>query len=128
MCSQQRVSVHFSVHAVCLCVFPQEWRHAYGMRCLGIPNTAHFANITNVADARACELCGASCDFGRLTSQCIPNLFFSLSSCFPLVWEKLRLTKGRERWHADTEEEYEDSVGNVVNKRTYNDLRRQGLL
>ena len=25
------------------------------MRCLGIPNTAHFANVTNIADARACE-------------------------------------------------------------------------
>lgn len=25
-------------------------------------------------------------------------------------------------------EEYEDSAGNVVNKRTYEDLKRQGLL
>ena len=25
------------------------------MRCLGIPNTAHFANVTNISDARACE-------------------------------------------------------------------------
>ena len=25
-----------------------EWRHAHGMRCLGIPNTAHFANVTQV--------------------------------------------------------------------------------
>jgi splicing factor 3A subunit 3 len=32
-----------------------EWRHAFGMRCLGIPNTAHFANVTNIADARACK-------------------------------------------------------------------------
>ena len=28
-----------------------EWRHAHGMRCLGIPNTAHFANVTNINDA-----------------------------------------------------------------------------
>ena len=28
-----------------------EWRHAHGMRCLGIPNTAHFANITSIEDA-----------------------------------------------------------------------------
>lgn len=28
-----------------------EWRHAHGMRCLGIPNTAHFANITLIEDA-----------------------------------------------------------------------------
>lgn len=44
------------------------------------------------------------------------------------VWEKIRLMKSRERWLADAEEEYEDSAGNVVNKKTYNDLRRQGLL
>lgn len=29
----------------------QEWRHAHGMRCLGIPNTAHFANVTQIEDA-----------------------------------------------------------------------------
>lgn len=28
-----------------------EWRHAHGMRCLGIPNTAHFANVTKIEDA-----------------------------------------------------------------------------
>jgi len=30
-----------------------EWRHAHGMRCLGIPNTAHFANVTEIEDALA---------------------------------------------------------------------------
>ena len=30
-----------------------EWRHAHGMRCLGIPNTAHFANVTKIEDALA---------------------------------------------------------------------------
>ena len=33
----------------------QEWRHAHGMRCLGIPNTAHFANVTLIEDAIACK-------------------------------------------------------------------------
>ena len=33
---------------------PQEWRHAHGMRCLGVPNTAHFANVTLIEDAIAC--------------------------------------------------------------------------
>eukprot|EP00929_Paragymnodinium_shiwhaense_P013181 TRINITY_DN121038_c0_g1_i1.p1 TRINITY_DN121038_c0_g1~~TRINITY_DN121038_c0_g1_i1.p1 ORF type:complete len:531 (-),score=172.61 TRINITY_DN121038_c0_g1_i1:68-1660(-) len=28
-----------------------EWRHAFGMRCLKIPNTAHFKEITNIEDA-----------------------------------------------------------------------------
>nr|XP_023020903.1 splicing factor 3A subunit 3 [Leptinotarsa decemlineata] len=32
-----------------------EWRHAHGMRCLGIPNTAHFANVTQIEDALACK-------------------------------------------------------------------------
>jgi len=25
------------------------------MRCLGIPNTAHFANVTQIEDALACK-------------------------------------------------------------------------
>jgi len=28
-----------------------EWRHAYGMRCLKIPNTAHFKEITKIEEA-----------------------------------------------------------------------------
>uniref|UniRef100_A0A8C5LYD5 Splicing factor 3a subunit 3 n=1 Tax=Leptobrachium leishanense TaxID=445787 RepID=A0A8C5LYD5_9ANUR len=74
-----------------------EWRHAHGMRCLGIPNTAHFANVTQIEDAVS-------------------------------LWSKLKLQKASERWQPDTEEEYEDSSGNVVNKKTYEDLKRQGLL
>jgi len=74
-----------------------EWRHAHGMRCLGIPNTAHFANVTQIEDAIA-------------------------------LWASLRNTKEQERWKPDTEEEYEDSSGNVVTKKTYEDLKRQGLL
>lgn len=31
----------------------QEWRHAHGMRCLGIPNTRHFHEITKIEDAYA---------------------------------------------------------------------------
>jgi len=30
----------------------QEWRHAHGMRCLGIPNTKHFHDITLIQDAQ----------------------------------------------------------------------------
>jgi len=29
----------------------QEWRHAFGMRCLKIPNTAHFKEITKIEEA-----------------------------------------------------------------------------
>ena len=44
------------------------------------------------------------------------------------VWDKLKNQKQQERWVPDQEEEYEDSLGNVVNKKTYEDLKRQGLL
>ncbi|OQS07777.1 splicing factor 3A, partial [Thraustotheca clavata] len=33
----------------------QQWRHAHGMRCLGIPNTKHFHDITSMSDALACN-------------------------------------------------------------------------
>lgn len=39
-----------------------EWRHAHGMRCLGIPNTAHFANVTQIEDAIACKYRGNACN------------------------------------------------------------------
>ncbi|XP_078319179.1 splicing factor 3A subunit 3-like [Crassostrea virginica] len=74
-----------------------EWRHAHGMRCLGIPNTAHFANVTLIEDALA-------------------------------LWSKIKTNKESERWKPDTEEEFEDTTGNVFNKKTYDDLKRQGLL
>lgn len=74
-----------------------EWRHAHGMRCLGIPNTAHFANVTLIEDAVA-------------------------------LWQKIKSSKESERWKPDAEEEFEDSTGNVVTKKTFEDLKRQGLL
>ncbi|RZF41487.1 hypothetical protein LSTR_LSTR000201 [Laodelphax striatellus] len=74
-----------------------EWRHAHGMRCLGIPNTAHFANVTQIEDALS-------------------------------LWEKLKTQKQEERWQPEQEEEFEDSLGNVVNRKTFEDLKRQGLL
>ncbi|KAL8137091.1 hypothetical protein V2J09_003092 [Rumex salicifolius] len=30
----------------------KEWRHQYGMRCLGIPNTKNFNEITSIEDAK----------------------------------------------------------------------------
>jgi len=74
-----------------------EWRHAHGMRCLGIPNTAHFANVTQIEDALQ-------------------------------LWDKIKNQKTAERWQPEAEEEFEDSMGNVVNKKTFEDLKRQGLL
>lgn len=74
-----------------------EWRHAHGMRCLGIPNTAHFANIVLIEDAIQ-------------------------------LWEKLKVNRDTERFKPENEEEFEDSIGNVLNKKTHDDLKRQGLL
>lgn len=74
-----------------------EQRHAHGMKCLGIPNTAHFANITSIQDAIT-------------------------------LWDKLKNEKQKDQFQPQVEEEYEDSQGNVVNKKTYEDLKRQGLL
>ena len=70
---------------------------ALGMRCLGIPNTAHFANVTAIEDAMA-------------------------------LWEKLKQQKHDQAWKPEQEEEFEDSQGNVVNKKIFEDLKRQGLL
>lgn len=74
-----------------------EWRHSHGMRCLGIPNTAHFANITQIKDALD-------------------------------LWNKIKGDKERQKWNPDQDEEFEDSAGNVVTRKMYEDLKRQGLL
>lgn len=75
----------------------QEWRHAHGMRCLGVPNTKHFHDICLIEDALA-------------------------------LYSKIKGTMTAEQFVGDTEEEFEDSEGNVLNRRTYEDLARQGLL
>ncbi|KAH9050819.1 hypothetical protein Ae201684P_006114 [Aphanomyces euteiches] len=67
------------------------------MRCLGIPNTKHFHDITLMADAIA-------------------------------LYEKLKEQLEIETFNKDNEEEFEDSEGNVFNRKTYEDLARQGLL
>ncbi|KAI8371060.1 hypothetical protein BD560DRAFT_454367 [Blakeslea trispora] len=75
----------------------QEWRHAHGMRCLGIPNTRQFHEITKIDDAYA-------------------------------LYEKQKREGIAEEMKADTVEEFEDAEGNVYNKKTYEDLKRQGIL
>jgi len=75
----------------------KEWRHSYGMRCLGIPNTNHFMNVTKFRDAQ-------------------------------ILHEKLKRELQNSGWKPEEEEEFEDNEGNVFNKKTYDDLRRQGLI
>ncbi|KAL4436431.1 hypothetical protein ABPG74_002997 [Tetrahymena malaccensis] len=74
-----------------------EWRHSYGMKCLKIPNTIHFKEITSIKDALA-------------------------------LHHKLSMESEYSQFNIDQEEEYEDSDGNILNKKTYNDLKKQGLL
>jgi splicing factor 3A subunit 3 len=75
----------------------QEWRHAHGMTCLGIPNTIHFQEITKINDAQA-------------------------------LWVKIKQDGQKVMWKPDAEEEYEDVDGNAMSKKTYEDLKRQGLV
>ncbi|KAF7288284.1 RNA splicing factor PRP9 [Mycena chlorophos] len=75
----------------------QESRHAFGMRALGLPNTKHFHEITQIEDA------------------------LSLA-------EKLKQEGRHEIFEQETMEELEDDEGNVYNRKTYEDLKKQGLI
>lgn len=44
------------------------------------------------------------------------------------MWEKVKLEKQKSLFNKETEEEYEDSMGNVVSRKIYEDLRNNGLL
>ncbi|EKX73599.1 conserved hypothetical protein [Theileria equi strain WA] len=75
----------------------QEWRHSFGMRCLKIPNTPHFKEITKIEDAFA-------------------------------LYEKLKTVSDRNTFKVAQEAECEDSEGNLMSVKAYEDLKRQGLL
>jgi splicing factor 3A subunit 3 len=74
-----------------------EPRHAYSMKCLGIPNTRHFHGVTKIQDAIA-------------------------------LHEKLKAGNKNTDFRPEEDEEFEDREGNVYNRKTYEDLRREGLL
>ncbi len=44
----------------------REWRHVFGLRCLGIPNNKHFQDVTSISDAYA--------------RKCLMNLMLSLGT------------------------------------------------
>lgn len=61
--------------------------------------------------------------------------FFCLYVCahsilffFCLVHAKLKEETKKVAWRPDAEEEYEDAEGNVIPKKTYEDLVRQGII
>ena len=45
-----------------------------------------------------------------------------------VVHEKLQTHDATSGWKPEDEEEYEDDDGNVFNKKTYDDLKRQGII
>ena len=47
------------------------------MRCLGIPNTAHFANVTLIEDAVACTVCFSLSYYIFVTLETDPKFSWS---------------------------------------------------
>ena len=74
-----------------------EWRHANAMKCLGIPYSRPFFQISRIDEVQA-------------------------------LWEQIRAQSKAERFKPEAMEEFEDQQGNVYNRKTYEDLRKQGLL
>ncbi|CBQ71404.1 related to RNA splicing factor PRP9 [Sporisorium reilianum SRZ2] len=75
-----------------------ESRHAFGMRALGLPNTVQFRDVTSIADALA-------------------------------LAEKLRRQGRTQQAQAGLDaQEVEDEHGNAYTKKTYDLLKRQGLI
>eukprot|EP01138_Halocafeteria_seosinensis_P001420 gb/GECG01001456.1/.p1 GENE.gb/GECG01001456.1/~~gb/GECG01001456.1/.p1 ORF type:complete len:564 (+),score=105.25 gb/GECG01001456.1/:1-1692(+) len=44
------------------------------------------------------------------------------------LWQRLKNENQKIEWDPDRDEEFEDSEGNVLNRKTFEDLARQGLL
>lgn len=55
-------------------------------------------------------------------------LFLICTKLYLIVYEKQKREGITEETRAETVEEFEDNEGNVYNKKTYEDLKRQGIL
>ena len=84
------------------------------MRALGLPNTKHFHEITRIEDA-----------LSRMLIFYLENGMFWFN--FPVA-EKLKQEGRHEIFEQETMEELEDDEGNVYNRKTYEDLKKQGLI
>lgn len=51
----------------------QEWRHAHGMRCLGIPNTRQFHEIVGIEDALARKFWHFLSEAASIRDTCWPR-------------------------------------------------------
>lgn len=88
------------------------------MRALGLPNTKHFHEITKIADALACEWC---------RFHFAQEILWTPLTEF-IVAEKLKFEGRAELAAMDRAEEMEDDEGTVYDKRTYMDLKKQGVI
>ncbi len=84
------------------------------MRALGLPNTKHFHEITRIEDA--------------LSRKSLFTGFSQDDTDFMVVAEKLKQEGRHEIFEQETMEELEDDEGNVYNRKTYEDLKKQGLI
>ena len=101
----------------------RETRHATGMRALGIPNTKEFYEVTRIADAQALwETLRARRAGGGKASGGVGGV----GSATAAAAVSLRATNAAVA--ADEVEEVEDEEGNVYDRRTYEDLKKQGIL
>jgi splicing factor 3A subunit 3 len=96
----------------------QESRHAFGMRALGLPNTKHFHEITKIEDAMTRTYPSYAC----ISPHC------ALIIHTRVVAERLKREGRHEIFEQETMEELEDEEGNVYNRKTYDDLKKQGLI
>jgi splicing factor 3A subunit 3 len=90
------------------------------MRALGLPNTKHFHEITKIEDALARE---SYFFFVFYFLWCLVQL-----TPAPPVAERLKQEGRKEIFDQETMEELEDDEGNVYNKKTWEDLKKQGLI
>ena len=67
------------------------------MKCLRLPNTLQFKEITTIEDALQ-------------------------------LHQKILENEKKNEFRPEIEEEFEDNEGNVVNKKMFLDLQRQGLI
>lgn len=67
------------------------------MKCLKIPNTIHFKDVTSIEEALR-------------------------------LHKKIMGANYQQTFKPDYEEEFEDDDGNVLSRKTYIDLKRQGLI
>ena len=104
-CNVSSVTSHWTLLTLAY-VTVQEWRHAHGMRCLGVPNTAHFANVTLIEDAIARMSSLSSLCYRKLylVINCQSNNWHYWPVCLSDIvrWLSVRALENLSHWHRMT--------------------------